>query len=396
MRKLIFIFLLFSQNLYSIDLSKVNSFKLDNCYNAETADKYEIEVDLKNKTATLKYLTLSFIPRVNLNLETINNNQIISSKFFFNKLTNEATRSKWDNLASKNTSVHLKIVPKTKKVDLIFNTIKTTNKDIQKAFKKTYGVLENYPYKLDCLNLTASNNFEEIKSPDISKDDDKVIAASSGSGFFISNLGHIITNFHVVEKCDRNVVFANGRELEANVISSDKINDLSILKVKYNPLALLPISNEDVSLLEDVIVAGFPLGKNVSAAIKTHKGVVTSLAGAGDNYSNFQTDAVINEGNSGGPIVNQKGNVLGVAVATWVEEGVQGVHFGIKSSTLKTFVSSNGINIPQPFVSELTNKDLGKLISDSTIYLECHMSVANIKKMINDNNNRKAFFSNVK
>ena len=64
------------------------------------------------------------------------------------------------------------------------------------------------------------------------------------------------------------------------------------------------------SPLEDVIVAGFPLGKQISSAIKTHKGVVTALAGAGDNYSFFQTDAAINQGNSGGPIINQKGKVF--------------------------------------------------------------------------------------
>jgi serine protease Do len=72
-----------------------------------------------------------------------------------------------------------------------------------------------------------------------------------------------------------------------------------------------------VSLLEDVVVAGYPLGKQVSSAIKTHKGVVTALAGVGDNYSNFQTDASINQGNSGGPILDQKGNVVGIAVANF-------------------------------------------------------------------------------
>ena len=149
-------------------------------------------------------------------------------------------------------------------------------------------------------------------------------------------------------------------------------------------------------MLEDVIVAGYPLGKNVSAAIKTHKGVVTSLAGAGDNFSNFQTDASINQGNSGGPIVNQKGNVVGVAVASWVEEGVQGVHFGIKSSTLKTFLLSNGLNLIDPNSKDLSNKDLGKLITSSTVYLECHMSVAKVKNILSESKNQKAFFSNIK
>ena len=72
------------------------------------------------------------------------------------------------------------------------------------------------------------------------------------------------------------------------------MNDIAILKTNIKPNSIFPISNEDVSLLEDVVVAGYPLGKQVSSAIKTHKGVVTALAGAGDNYSNFQTDASIN------------------------------------------------------------------------------------------------------
>jgi S1-C subfamily serine protease len=230
------------------------------------------------------------------------------------------------------------------------------------------------------------------KKPIASPDDNKIVPAGSGSGFFVSKDGHAITNYHVIEGCDINKLSFKGSQTEVKVLAVDKVNDIAILKSNAKPDVIFPVSNEDVSLLEDVIVAGFPLGKQISSAIKTHKGVVTALAGAGDNYSFFQTDAAINQGNSGGPIINQKGNVVGIAVATWVEEGVQGVHFGIKSSTLKTFASANGLNFASPNYRDLSNKDLGKLITKGTVYVECHMTVAKIKKMIAQAENRKAFF----
>jgi len=241
-----------------------------------------------------------------------------------------------------------------------------------------------------------SKKADIAKKPKVSPDDNKIVAAGSGSGFFVSRNGHIITNHHVIEGCNTTKVSFKGNQLDAKILSVDKTNDIAILKANINPNNIFPVSNEDVSLLEDVVVAGYPLGKKVSSAIKTHKGVVTALAGAGDNYSNFQTDATINAGNSGGPIMNQKGNIVGIAVATWVEKGVQGVHFGIKSSTLKTFASSNSLKFSQPNNRELTNKDLGKLITEATVYLECHMTVSNIKKMISAANNRKAFFNEFK
>jgi S1-C subfamily serine protease len=234
------------------------------------------------------------------------------------------------------------------------------------------------------------------KKPKQLPEDNKVVAASSGTGFIVSKQGHIITNNHVVDSCNTMKVAFNGNEVDAKTLAVDKMNDIAILKANIKPESIFPVSNDDVSLLEDVVVAGYPLGKRVSSAIKTHKGVVTALAGAGDNYSNFQTDASINQGNSGGPIMNQKGNIVGIAVATWVQEGVQGVHFGIKSSTLKTFANSNSLKFSSPNYLELSNKDLGKLITDATVYLECHMTVAKIKRIIAEANNRKAFFSEYK
>jgi S1-C subfamily serine protease len=266
-----------------------------------------------------------------------------------------------------------------------------------KTGKGKNGAVSN-PDRIISMKMLSDDIAEKPKKkkPKQLPEDNKVVPAGSGSGFLVSRDGHIITNHHVIDGCNTTKVSFQGNQVDAQILAVDKMNDIAILKTNIKPNSIFPISNEDVSLLEDVVVAGYPLGKQVSSAIKTHKGVVTALAGAGDNYSNFQTDASINAGNSGGPIMNQKGNIVGIAVATWVQDGVQGVHFGIKSSTLKTFANSNSLKFSQANNRELSNKDLGKLITEATVYLECHMTVANIKKMMAAANNRKAFFSEFK
>jgi S1-C subfamily serine protease len=227
-------------------------------------------------------------------------------------------------------------------------------------------------------------------------DNSQIVTASSGTGFFVSTNGHMVTNNHVIEGCDVVKAHYKGRELDADVLFTDRSNDLAIIKANIKPEKVFPVSNEDVSLLEDIIVAGYPLGKNISASIKTFKGSVTALAGFGDNYSNFQIDASLSSGNSGGPIINQKGNVVGVAVEKLVEVGVEGFNFGVKSSTLKTFASSNQIKFEPASTEELSNKELGQLITEATIYLECWMSVAKIKQIIQEGERQKAFFSEYK
>ena len=191
----------------------------------------------------------------------------------------------------------------------------------------------------------------------------------------------MVTNNHVIDSCDIVKSHYKGRELDADVLFTDRMNDLAIIKANLKPNKVFPVSAEDVSLLEDIIVAGYPLGKNISASIKTSKGSVTSLAGFGDNYSNFQIDAALNQGNSGGPIMDQKGNVVGVAVEMFGKEvGVESFNFGVKSSTLKTFANSNNFKFQEPSTKELSNKELGSLITEATIYLECWMTVAKYKQ----------------
>ena len=187
--------------------------------------------------------------------------------------------------------------------------------------------------------------------------------------------------------------------LSATLTSDGDHNDLWIRKFSEQNFSwwrVYSISNKDGQLLEEVIVAGYPLGKKVSASIKATSGTVTALAGLGDNYSEFQTDAALNSGNSGGPIINEFGNVVGVAVSKIQQEGVESFNFGIKSSVLKIFANSIGIKFLPPNNKEMKKKDLGSLITEATIYLDCWMTGKEIKKIIAKNqNSKKAFYSKI-
>jgi S1-C subfamily serine protease len=224
--------------------------------------------------------------------------------------------------------------------------------------------------------------------------DDEILPAASGTGFFISKNGKLVTNHHVIEGCKDIKVFYNDNSYLANVLAVDKINDLAIIEIKKNVDTYYKVANEDPELLENVIIAGFPLGKNVSSAIKTSKGSITALAGYGDNYSEFQTDAALNSGNSGGPIMNEDGEVVGVAVAAYGKQaGVESFNFGIKNSTLKTFAKANKIKLETSSTISFFNPTLSELINEGTTYIECWMTGKELKKMVKKQNSRKAFFS---
>ena len=258
----------------------------------------------------------------------------------------------------------------------------------------TRDIWTKYALRTNREYLTEKKKKKEELGPKIN--DDEILPASSGTGFFVSNNGEMITNNHVIEECTNIKAIYNGSELESKVLAVDKMNDLQIIKANVRPDEVFSVSSIDAELLEEVIVAGYPLGKKISASIKATSGTVTSLAGLGDNYAEFQTDAALNSGNSGGPIINEKGNVIGVAVSKWQEEGVESFNFGVKSSILRIFANANGLKFLRPNYKEMKKKDLGQLITGATVYLECWMTGKQIKQLIAQKNSRKAFYSKYK
>ncbi len=162
-----------------------------------------------------------------------------------------------------------------------------------------------------------------------------------GSGFVISEDGFIVTNNHVIQGADEILIeFFEGFELEAEIIGTDPNTDLALLKVESDePLKFVNFGDSEVARVGDWVMAmGNPLGQgfSVSAGIVSARG--RALSGSYDDY--IQTDAAINRGNSGGPLFNMNGDVIGVNTAILSPNGGSiGIGFAMSSRVAENVIT---------------------------------------------------------
>jgi len=167
-----------------------------------------------------------------------------------------------------------------------------------------------------------------------------------GSGFVIDNAGHIVTNYHVVEHARSvDVSFSNNESMKAKVVGTDPSTDVAVLQVDAHSRALTPLAlgNSDAVRVGDSVVAiGNPFGYDRTVTT----GIVSALQRviqAPNSYSIdhvIQTDAALNKGNSGGPLLDARGNVIGVnsqiAAGDSGSSGNVGIGFAVPINTVKT------------------------------------------------------------
>ena len=169
-------------------------------------------------------------------------------------------------------------------------------------------------------------------------EDEAQRAFGLGSGVIISSRGYILTNHHVVEAADEiEVALADGKKLAAKVVGNDPETDLAVLKVDAQNLPAITLDQAENLRVGDVVLAiGNPLGVGQTVTM----GIVSALHRTGlsiNTFENFiQTDAAINQGNSGGALIDSSGNLVGINTAILSQTGGSiGIGFAIPVSTAK-------------------------------------------------------------
>lgn len=195
--------------------------------------------------------------------------------------------------------------------------------------------------------------------------------ATSGTGFFITRDGYIVTNYHVIENARDGNIKVSGidedysKSYKAQVEISDKQNDLAILRIvdsAYTPIANIPyafrFTTSDVG--EDCFVLGYPLISTMGKEIKLTNGIISSKTGYESSIAQYQISAPVQPGNSGGPLFDKSGNVIGIVQAKHTE--AENAGYAIKASYMKNLVELLPVSIKFPQVNQLNGKPLPKQV----------------------------------
>jgi S1-C subfamily serine protease len=215
----------------------------------------------------------------------------------------------------------------------------------------------------------------ENSSPPASSD-----AESSGTGFFASSEGHVVTNSHVVDGCSE-IQLTSGLAppVAARILARDTANDLALLKSDLKPShpAVLRVG---AKIGEEIAAFGYPLVGLLSTNGNFTVGNISAVTGLRDDTRYIQISAPIQPGNSGGPVVDRGGDVVGVVVskldvlkvAAAIDDVPQNVNFAIKSAVLTNFLDANGISYSLSGVrSSLQPAELAEEAKSISVFVKC-------------------------
>lgn len=314
----------------------------------------------------------------------------------FEYITNRNLSGGWISLSSrttltaKNSTISLKIKEwglydgETTKI-LNFNEKYTVKSDRKYAFymvfpkltsglenitiRENEGNSEFYWKGIHIINPIVSSSKNE-QSFSVGKraelESDKLEIAGSGSGFAISTNGLIATSYHVVKDANRiQIRGVNGdfdNVFKAKVIAFDKNNDLAVLKiddVNFKLINLIPYTLNDkiTDVGEDIFVLGYPLRAIMGDEIKLTNGLISSKSGFQGDVTSYQISATVQSGNSGCPLFDKNGNVIGIVNSRLF---VENAAYAVKTPYLRTLIST----MDTPLALSTQNSLIGKSLSE--------------------------------
>jgi S1-C subfamily serine protease len=205
--------------------------------------------------------------------------------------------------------------------------------------------------------------------------------SSAGSGFVVSRQGHLLTNNHVVAQCKEIQVTIAGRSYKANAIRQDRQNDLALLVTDPTPTGPLSFSSRGrIRTGDNVIALGFPLSGILSPEPHATVGTLTALSGIDGDVRYLEISAPVQPGNSGGPLLDATGAVVGVIVsklnaakvATLTGDIPQNINFAINARIATAFLEANDISYDAAQSSTIrSTPDVIEDAKGATAYIEC-------------------------
>ena len=195
----------------------------------------------------------------------------------------------------------------------------------------------------------------------------------SGTGFFVNGDGYLITNEHVVTQCKSIFIKIGGKLIPASLVASDAQWDLAILRSASRKQTRFANFAQSTRTGEDVVALGFPFGDQLGDEIKVTTGNISAMVGIKGDPSSMQFTAPIQSGNSGGPLLNILGGVVGVNTATLQGEEFQNINFAIKGSRAQTYLAKNRVKfVISNRKDEMTAADIVEYAKPFTGQVYCY------------------------
>lgn len=198
----------------------------------------------------------------------------------------------------------------------------------------------------------------------------------TGTGFYINRQGHVLTNAHVIDKCRELTVSRQGSAaIPASVVKSDASNDLAVLIATPSPAVAAFRAGRPVRAGEAVVVYGYPMTGTLSSGGVVTNGSISALSGFRDDSRYLQISAPIQGGNSGGPVLDTAGNVVGIATASLGSRSrdvPQNVNFALKADVARTFLAASGVPVETSGGGrDLSVADIGEKARAFSVLVDC-------------------------